>query len=135
MTSSLNNLNFSIEFKGNKKLVVGNGHQLPISHIGKSYVYSPNLKTRAVAFNDVLCVPLLTKNLVSISKLTQDSNAYAIFDHDSCIIKDKHTKRELLKGKLKQGLINFKLLEIRGIKLLSLGTSKMVITLSFIILV
>ena len=39
-----------------------------------------------------------------MSKLTCDNNAIVEFDHDCCSVKDKVTRKVLLKGILKDGL-------------------------------
>lgn len=49
-------------------------------------------------------MPKIIKNLVSVSKLTQDNNIYFEFHHRYCLIKDKGLGRVLLKGMLKEGL-------------------------------
>ncbi|GAU51364.1 hypothetical protein TSUD_383580 [Trifolium subterraneum] len=46
----------------------------------------------------------ITKNLLSISKLTADNNIFVEFDVDCCFVKDKLTGKVLLRGKLKDGL-------------------------------
>jgi hypothetical protein len=61
--------------------------------------------------NQVLCVPAITKNLLSISKFTKDNNAYAEFSSLGCVIKDQKTKRPLLQGSLRNGLYELKLVE------------------------
>ena len=40
ITTNLNTLSQKTKYKGNEKLVVGNGQLLPISHIGKSLINS-----------------------------------------------------------------------------------------------
>jgi histone deacetylase 1/2 len=52
----------------------------------------------------MLYVPNITKNLLSISKLTHDNNITVEFDADCCSVKDKMTGKALLRGRLKDGL-------------------------------
>lgn len=52
----------------------------------------------------MLCVPHITKNLLSISKFTRDNNVIVEFFADHCVVKDKHSKIILLQGELKAGL-------------------------------
>jgi len=53
---------------------------------------------------NVLYVPEITKNLLSVSKLTTNNNALVEFDANYCYVKDKLTGKILLKGKLRDGL-------------------------------
>lgn len=53
---------------------------------------------------NVLCVPKITKNLKSVSKLTQDNDIYLEFCSDCYFVKDIHTGKVMLKGVLKDGL-------------------------------
>lgn len=50
---------------------MGNGEKLPIKHTG---FYSFPCKNRNLKLNDVLHAPKVTKNLLSVSKLTSDNN-------------------------------------------------------------
>nr|XP_048330159.1 uncharacterized protein LOC125422453 isoform X1 [Ziziphus jujuba var. spinosa] len=53
-----------IEFQGNNKLTVGNGQNVDITHIGNSFIPSISMVVR---LNNVLVVPCIAKNLLSIS--------------------------------------------------------------------
>ena len=66
MTPNFSHLDQASNYTGNDRVVVGNGVSLPITHIG---TISP---TSSLELLDVLVVPRLTKNLLSISKLTSD---------------------------------------------------------------
>lgn len=57
----------------------------------------------------ILHVPELTKNLLSISKLTKDNHVFVEFHCDKYLGKDKVTKKILLEGKVENGLYNLKL--------------------------
>ena len=77
---------------------------------------------------NVLCVPAITKNLLSISSFTKDDNVNAEFCSNGCVIKDWNTKRVLLRGTLKQGLYELKLVaatpqSIKFMKSVSLATA------------
>lgn len=73
MTSDPAALDSYNSYSGNGTVIVGNGASLPISHIGSSAL-SKNFKLL-----DVLVVPYITKNLLSISKLTSDYPVDVIF--------------------------------------------------------
>ena len=57
-------------YHGSNKLVVGNGSALPITHIGNSYIPTP----RPLQLKNILLVPALKKNLISISQFTLHNN-------------------------------------------------------------
>ena len=57
-----------------------------------------------ICLSNVLHVPAMKKNLITVSQLTRDHNLVAEFNSSFCLIKDKNTKEVLLKGCLKDGL-------------------------------
>ena len=66
MTPDISHLDQASNYTGKDRVVFGNGASLPITHIG---TISP---TPSLGLLDVLVVPRLTKNLLSISNLTSD---------------------------------------------------------------
>ena len=54
--------------------------------------------------HNVLYVPEITKNLLSVSKLTADNNALVEFDANYCYVKDKLIGKILQRRKLRDGL-------------------------------
>lgn len=83
MTYSTNNVSQTAPHSGKMKVTFGNGNKLPISHVGNSTV-SKNLLLR-----DVLVIPHLTKNLLSISKLTMDHPIDVLFSQPFFTIQDR----------------------------------------------
>lgn len=57
-----------------------------ITHIGQGQIEN---NYNNLALNDVLIVPHIKKNLLSISKLTKDKDCCVIFTTDQFLIKDK----------------------------------------------
>lgn len=57
-----------------------------------------------ITLPNVLHVPNMRKNLISVSHLTKDHDLVAEFDSYTCVIKDKNTGLVLLRGQLKDGL-------------------------------
>jgi len=82
------------ENNGMNSLLVGNGARLKVMASGSTKLNNLNLHD----------VPKITKNLLSISKLTVDNNILVEFDENYCFVKDKLTGKALLKGELKNGL-------------------------------
>ena len=73
MTLDHCNLDQSTSYTGKDCVIVGNGASLPITYTG-TISPSPDLKLL-----DVLVVPHITKNLLSISKLTNDFPFFVTF--------------------------------------------------------
>ncbi|KAH9792303.1 retrovirus-related pol polyprotein from transposon RE2 [Citrus sinensis] len=108
LTNSMANMNVREEFRGADQLVIGNGQGLPITHIGNAcftYKGSNNAyKPAYILLKDMLLVPDITKNLLSISKLTTDNNLSVEFVGNVCYVKDSLKKQVLLKGIAEKGL-------------------------------
>uniref|UniRef100_A0A803PUR2 Retrovirus-related Pol polyprotein from transposon TNT 1-94-like beta-barrel domain-containing protein n=1 Tax=Cannabis sativa TaxID=3483 RepID=A0A803PUR2_CANSA len=90
------------KYTGKDDLIVGNGSQLTIDHIGNATFKSIN--NYPLILKDILHVPKITKNLISISKLTTDNDVIVEFTPDYCYVKDKQTKEMVLQGRLEGGL-------------------------------
>ena len=103
VTADAQNLVTKIDYKGKDKLTVGNGSKLTISYIGSSII-SPCHTRKLLYLNNILHVPNITKNLLSISQFTHDNNVVIEFDSNCGLVKDKPLKITLLEGTLKEGL-------------------------------
>ena len=76
MTNNAIALDNATPYSGNDGVIVGNGESLPTTHTGSiSALNSFN----SLSLRDILVVPELTKNLISISSLTLDLNCRVIF--------------------------------------------------------
>ena len=94
-----------IEYSCNGMLVLGGGSHLLMSHIGHM-----NLPTSlSLKLRNILLVPPITKNLISISKSTLENDVIVEFDSTCYSVKDKKSKVVLLQGKLKNGLYHLML--------------------------
>ena len=85
-------------------MYVGDGNTLAISHVGSSYIPSSSSHSQSLALHNILHIPKITKNLISVSQFTKDNNMVAEFFSDGCLIKDKVTRQVLLRVSLKRGL-------------------------------
>ncbi|CAA0824703.1 Unknown protein, partial [Striga hermonthica] len=83
VTYDLANLNLASEYQGSEKVQVGNGKSLQISHIGKSIISSNEHKSPQFVLNNLLFVPEITKNLMSVSQFSLDNHVYFEF-HPHC---------------------------------------------------
>jgi len=97
MTNSSGKLSNLKPYKGTDKIVVGNGSELNITHIGSGSVSGLKL-------NEVLVVPELKKKLLSVSKLTKDNYCTIEFDESTFDVKDKVTGKQLAKGSRRGGI-------------------------------
>ena len=83
---------------GKDSVIIGNGASLPIIHIGTLSLV-PNIHLL-----DVLVVPRLTKNLLSISKLTSDFPLSVTFTNNLLAIQHRQIGRVVAIGKRDGGL-------------------------------
>ncbi|KAG6666675.1 hypothetical protein CIPAW_01G048700 [Carya illinoinensis] len=75
-------------YQGHDGIMVGNGKVLPITHVGQAIVGSSNSQ---LLLNDVLVVPEIKKNLLSVSKLTTAYPLQFEFDGTGFVLKDRET--------------------------------------------
>ena len=83
------------EYSGNGMLMLGDGSQRLISHIGHM-----NLPTsRSLKLKNILLVPAITKNLISVSKFSPENDVIVEFDSTGFSVRNKKSKVVLLQGK------------------------------------
>ncbi|KAI9198055.1 hypothetical protein LWI28_009229 [Acer negundo] len=102
VTNDTGHIGQRTEYNGKQTLIVGNGDKLSIVHIRDSLMHTHN--NRTLLLKDMLHVPDIKKNLLSISQLIACDNIIVEFDSCGCVVKDKATGVALLQGKLKEGL-------------------------------
>lgn len=100
VTADSSNMASQSDYKGKGKLVVGNGTSFSISHVGSTLLPA----SKPFTLYNILLVPSITKNLISISKFTCDNDVVMEFKSQCCYIKDKATKTILMQGFFKNGL-------------------------------
>ncbi|GAB2285419.1 hypothetical protein Dimus_039704 [Dionaea muscipula] len=101
MTNDGAALDKSVPYTGTQWVYVGNAQSLPITHIGSisSLIASHPLKT-----TNVLLVPHITKNLLSISKLTRKNNCSVTFSSSGFTIQDLTARTVVEVGRCEKGL-------------------------------
>lgn len=67
------------EFKGTDQLIIDNGQGLTITHISNAFLNFTSSRTTCIMLKDMLLVPSITKNLLSISKITSNNNVFVEF--------------------------------------------------------
>jgi len=85
---------------------MGNGSGLKISVIGYAHLRS-SISINTLVLKDLLHVPEITKNLISISKFCRDNNIFFEFHSNTCYVVHQVTKRVLHHNILKNGLYIF----------------------------
>lgn len=96
MTVNGNNLNPTTAYNGNDKIIIGNGEGLIVKHIGSSII--PTSSYHSFILHNVLHVPMITVNLLSVKKLCKDNVCWFICDDVTFFIHDKATMVILYQG-------------------------------------
>ena len=95
------------DFNGIDKIFMGNGKGLPIISVGSLSFSTISPSNRYLHLKNLLHVPKLTKNLISVSKLTANNNVFFEFHLTVCFVKDQCTGITFLKRQLRHGLYKF----------------------------
>ena len=98
MTNNIGNLDHVKSYRGNDKIIIGNGQDLNILHIGSAYL---NTNHGTLHLNNILVIPKLKKSLLSIGQFIDDIKCVFEFNTNGFIMKSKENK-VLAKGS-KQG--------------------------------
>jgi histone deacetylase 1/2 len=93
-------------YSGQDRVNIGNGTCLRIQHIGHSYFTSPSC-CKPVILHNLLHVPSITKNLLSVSKFACDNRVFFEFYSNNCNVKHQDTNETFLRGQIKDGLYVF----------------------------
>ena len=101
VTSDLNNLSIHAPCNGSDDIMIGDGTRLPITHTGSTSLHNSNTQ---FSLTNVLCVPNVARNLISISKFCISNNSSIEFLQFIFLVKDLHTGATLLMGKAKDGV-------------------------------
>jgi len=104
ITLNLGNLSLHAPYNRFDKVSVGDGKQLPISNVGHGQLHTQTKLISTISLSNVLHIPHMKKNLLSVSQLTREHDLVAEFNSHSCLIKDKNSRQVLLKGCFKDGL-------------------------------
>lgn len=91
---------------GTQEIYMGNGEGLNILHTGNSVFHSP-FHNKCLKLNNMLHVPKITKNLISVSKLTHGNNVYLEFFSHCLFLKDRATRAILTEEQFKDDLYAF----------------------------
>jgi histone deacetylase 1/2 len=98
LTYNPQNLMMRNPYNGNERVMMGNGQGLLISSLGQSSFYSHNSPNVKLTLKDLLHVPTISKNLLSVSKFAQDNNVIFEFHPYKCFVKSQASRQILLEG-------------------------------------
>lgn len=68
ITPDVNNLSSKMSYNGFEQIFVGDASGLEIKHVGSSS-FNSNLNSKTLVLKQLLHVPSITKNLISMSKI------------------------------------------------------------------
>ena len=106
ITNDSGNLQFKIKYHGTGSLTVGDGTKLAIAHVGNINV---SLDQMPLKLKNILHVPHIQRNLLSVAKLTTDNDVFVEFHSNCCFVKEKEIRKVVLQGILKNGLYQLSL--------------------------
>lgn len=98
VTSDLSNLSQHNPYPGSDDVMIGDGSTLSITHTGSTSLSTPS---RLFSLQNVLCVPSMKNNLISIYQLCTNNDVFVEFSPSTFQVKDLNTSATLLTGKPK----------------------------------
>ncbi|KAI5328775.1 hypothetical protein L3X38_028172 [Prunus dulcis] len=96
VTSNVNTLSGASPYDGPDEIIIGNGSGLGITHVGSTTV--PSSSSQSFTLSNVLCVPSMQKDIISISKFNKQNNTSIELFPDFFHVKDLSTGAVLLRG-------------------------------------
>ncbi|XP_016747131.1 uncharacterized protein [Gossypium hirsutum] len=94
-------LNASTPYSGTFELLMGNGVPTRILSVGDTVV---SANSKLLRLSNVLCVPSIRKNFLSVSQFARDNNVLFEFHPSYCVVKDIQTGETLMWGRVRDGL-------------------------------
>lgn len=95
LASSSGILNSGLRHNIAHSVIVGNGSKIPAISSGNSFL---NSSSKPLSLNNVLIVPQIFKNLISVRRFTADNWCSVEFDPFGFSVKDLHTRKVLLRS-------------------------------------
>ncbi|RVW19477.1 Retrovirus-related Pol polyprotein from transposon RE1 [Vitis vinifera] len=121
VTTDLHNLALHSPFDGTDEIMIGDGSGLPISHTGSTSLTTPS---HSFTLSNVLCVPTMKRNLISISQFCKSNNTSIEFLPSSFHVKNLHTGAILLQGRTKDGVYEWPLSTTQSRPLIAFSSVK-----------
>ena len=101
ITSDLQNLQLHQPYEGGEAVIIADGSNQSITHTGSLTLPSQH---KNIVPSDVLCVPKINKNLISVYGLCNTNQVSVKFFPSSFQVKDLNTGTRLIQGKTKAQL-------------------------------
>ncbi|KAH0771220.1 hypothetical protein KY290_015201 [Solanum tuberosum] len=101
VTQDLHNLSLHSDYDGTEDIMLGDGKEHKITHTGSASLPS---SSRPLTLSNVLCVPKMKKNLISVHQLCNDNSVSVTFSPYSFVVNDFCTGAPLLAGKPENGV-------------------------------
>ena len=101
ITRDLSQLSLAQQPTTGESVIVGNGQDLPVTHIGNSKLIT---SSHNYYLNNILRVPRIASNLLSVHKLCLQNNTFCYFDAYQFLIQDLPTGKVLYRGLSKDGV-------------------------------
>ena len=98
VTGDLTNLSHQQPYEGPDDILLGDGSGLEITHTGSSKLPATS---KSFCLSNVLCIPSIKQNLISVSKFCKTNNTSIEFFPSSFVIKDLKTGARLTQGRSK----------------------------------
>jgi len=98
VTNVSQNIHQTTPFEGPDQITIGNGQGLNINSSGLTSFVSPFNPKIPLVLNNLLFVPSITKNIISVSQFCRDNSVFFEFHSDLCLVKSQVSKEVLLKG-------------------------------------
>ncbi|KAF3785990.1 hypothetical protein EJ110_NYTH24012 [Nymphaea thermarum] len=95
ITGDTCNLSSVFSYLDQGSVVTGDGSHHTISHIGNAQI---SLGCSSIPLKNVLVVPSVKKNIISVSKLIDDTHSSVEFTPSSVYVKDARTKKTFAEG-------------------------------------
>ncbi|MDV3181262.1 MAG: hypothetical protein Q8830_03595 [Candidatus Phytoplasma australasiaticum] len=102
VTIELQNLSLAIDYDGDD-VMIGDGKSLSVTHSG---TITLNTFAHSLRLSNVLCVPKIKKNLISIYQLCNQNNVSVKFSSSSFVVKDCRTGAPMVAGEPRDEKIN-----------------------------
>jgi histone deacetylase 1/2 len=110
LTNDLNKITMKEHYHGKDQVQTANGTGMRITHIGQSIIPT---QAQPLHLKNILHVPSVTRNLLSVKKFTYDNNVFFEFHPWYFLVKDRDSREVLLRGGCRGGLYN---LDVSSVK-------------------
>ncbi|KAI5415694.1 hypothetical protein KIW84_040924, partial [Lathyrus oleraceus] len=108
VTPDASNLSDASSLTGAEQVYMGNGQGLCINSVGSMNFPLSNHPNSSLMLHNLLLVPHITKNLMSVSKFAQDNRVFFEFHPQVCLVKSQDSSEVLLRGTVgADGLYSF----------------------------